>query len=172
MEITVATSLIQGGIPAEKSTWADIGAGTGIFTLALDAILPADSTIIALDKSPHPLYYLHLQKCKLKIEEGDFSQPLNLPLLDGILMANALHYAKNPLPILQNLIQYLRPGGQFVLVEYERESPIIPWVPFPVPQAQFRQLANKVGLSAPHLIGNIPSVYNQDQIYAAACQLG
>ncbi|MDX2301796.1 MAG: class I SAM-dependent methyltransferase [Microscillaceae bacterium] len=169
MQISEAISLIQSGIPTEKSgVWADFGAGTGIFTQALQHMLPAASTIYALDKSPLLLYQIPQQTDqKLVVVEGDFTRSMDLPMLDGIILANALHYASDHLSTLQNILNYLYDRGTLILVEYEQETPRPPWVPFPVSFRRLQGLASELGLEAPQKLHQMPSVYGYEMIYSA-----
>ncbi|MEO1261658.1 MAG: class I SAM-dependent methyltransferase [Bacteroidota bacterium] len=164
-----AISLIEKGIKTTSGTWADIGAGTGVFTLALREMLTT-GTIYAVDKSPHALWRLPLKgDVPIAVVEGDFNRPLDLPMLDGILMANALHYASDPVAVLKNLLSYLKPAGTFVLIEYETHRPLQPWIPYPVPFADFEKHAHAAGLSEPLEIGRAVSRYGHEHIYAAGC---
>ena len=67
---------------------ADIGAGTGIFTLALDQLLAKESTIYSIDKQTTALHHLELNICTLEVITQDFDEPFDLPQMDGIIMAN------------------------------------------------------------------------------------
>lgn len=166
MELKDAVELIRGGVPLTSSPWADIGAGTGLFTRALMDILPT-SKIYAVDKSPHSLWKLRPDPGhELIVVESDFHRELELPLVDGIIMANALHYAQVPESVMQNVLQYLRPGGTFILVEYDTEQANPPWVPFPVSLNKFSKLAAKLGLKKLDVIGSRKSIYGHSEIYA------
>ena len=147
----------------------DIGAGSGLFTLALDTLLPKDSTIYAADKNPHLLYSLQLEHCKLVIEELDFNRPIanHLPLMDGIVMANTLHYADHPLTVLENILKLLKPGGLFVLIEYELSTPLKPWIPYPIPFKAFEKLAEATQLTQLIELARTPSAYGHQHIYLA-----
>ncbi len=166
MTLPEAISFIRPGIHPGSGTWADIGAGTGLFSRALMEILE-EGTIIAVDKSPHALYSIkvpiHMQ---LEIVEADFNNSLDLPPLDGIMMANALHYAKDHLYVLKNVLNSLRNGGVFMLIEYDTDVPNEPWVPNPVSLHLFRNLCRKVGLTEPELIGERSSIYQDGMMYA------
>ena len=48
---------------------------------------------------------------------ADFSMPLELLTLDGILMANSLHFERDKVAVLRQVTRHLRPGGRFILVE-------------------------------------------------------
>jgi ubiquinone/menaquinone biosynthesis C-methylase UbiE len=170
MTLTEATDLIQPGILPTNGIWADIGAGTGMFTLALMEILESGK-VIALDKSPHSLYSIkapsHLD---LEIVDADFNRPLELPALDGIVMANALHYAKDHQDVLQNVLASLKPDGIFILIEYDTERSNEPWVPNPVSLNKFRALCKISRLSEPVEIGRKKSIYGDGEIYSVVCR--
>jgi SAM-dependent methyltransferase len=172
MTLQEATDLIRPGITPNSGTWADIGAGTGIFTQALMEILD-EGKVIALDKSPHALYKIvnRTSKIVLDIMEADFDNPLHLPPLDGIIMANALHYAKDHLVVLKNVLSSLKPGGTLLLIEYETDKPNPPWVPNPVPLKRFQELCKSVGLNEPEIIGKKKSIYSDGEMYVARATL-
>ena len=168
MEINEAVDLIRDGVEKKEGIWADLGAGTGLFTQALQVILEVGK-IYAVDKSPHALWRLapHDQ-IPIEIVDADFSKPLDLPPLDGIIMANALHYIEDPIPVLTHLLPLLKPEGAFILLEYETHQANPPWIPYPIPFQRFRQIAKQAGLSSPQEIGKITSRYGHNHIYAAS----
>jgi trans-aconitate methyltransferase len=171
MTLQEAIDLIRPGVEPTRGTWADIGAGTGMFTLALMEIL-TEGKITALDKSPHALYKINpSSNLSFEIVDADFHQPLNLEPLDGIVMANALHYAKDHLAVLKNVLAPLKPGSTFILIEYDTEKPNEPWVPNPVSLNNFKTLCEKLGLSAPKEIGRKKSIYSDGKIYAAVTKM-
>ena len=166
MTLYEAVELIRKGIEPPRGTWADIGAGTGMFTLAMMEIL-TEGKIFALDKSPQALYKIKAPShLSLEIIDADFNLPLDLPELDGIVMANALHYAVDHQSVLQNVLASLKPGGNFILIEYDTEKPNEPWVPNPVSLKKFRNLSKVVGLSEPIEIGRKKSIYSDGELYA------
>lgn len=167
MNLKTAQSLIQPAIVQTTGIWADLGAGTGMFAIALQAILER-GTIYAIDKNPHALWRLERKKgINLIIQEGDFTQTLDLPKVDGIIMANALHYATDPVAVLRLVLQHLRPEGRFILIEYELNRPLTPWIPYPIPYQKFKDIARQVGLSEPQPIAQVPTVYGHQHIYSA-----
>jgi ubiquinone/menaquinone biosynthesis C-methylase UbiE len=172
MTLHEAIDLIRPGITPNSGTWADIGAGTGLFTSALLKIL-TEGKVIALDKSPHALYKIENPNSKLEYEimEGDFNLPLDLPPLDGIIMANSLHYAHDHLVALKNVLRSLKSNGKFILIEYETNKPNPPWVPNPVPFRRFQELSKMVGLNEPALIGARRSIYSDGRMYVATTSL-
>lgn len=171
MTLSEAADLIRPALRPDAQTWADMGAGSGLFTQALQALLPRGK-VYALDKNPHLLWSLPRHPAvALAVEEADFTRPFELPeALDGIVMANALHYAPQPEAALGHVLRHLRPGGCFLLIEYDTARPKPPWVPHPVPLARFQALAPKMGLSEPQLIARRPSHYGAYDLYAATAE--
>ncbi len=168
MEVSRAIQMIQPGVPQEKGSWADLGAGDGTFTLALQQLLPSGSTIHALDKSPHLLWRLEQKEgIKLVIHDADFTREMDLEALDGIIMANSLHYVKDHARTLEHILSYLNPKHPFIFIEYETIRPIPTWVPYPIPFVQFERVAAEVGLTDIKKIAEVPSRYGYEHIYAA-----
>jgi ubiquinone/menaquinone biosynthesis C-methylase UbiE len=148
------------------STWADFGAGAGAFTLALRELLGSESDIIAVDRDRLPLSELQenwrrrfgRDLSRLRILPADFTHPLDLPPLDGILMANSLHFFKNKEQILRHITSFIKPGGALLLVEYNVDLGN-PWVPYPLSFETWRKLAPQAGFSEPQLLATAPSSF-------------
>lgn len=151
MEQAELVALIAGGVPRERGVWADLGAGGGAFTAALRTLLPADATIYAVDRDGGAVRQVQALATQpgalIQPVQADFSQPLTLPPLDGLLRANALHFVRPQPRVLTQLAQYLRPGGRLLVVEYDLALPR-PWVPFPISADAFPALAAAAGLIA------------------------
>lgn len=168
-----AKAFIEDGIIRGPYTWADLGAGSGTFTRALSELLGPEGTVYAVDERPvvDELEKRNPPEKRAKIIslQADFTNPLDLPPLDGILMANALHYVADPIPLLERLVSHLRPGGTFLLIEYDREWGN-PWVPYPISRRKFKKLAEEVGLEAPEEIYQRPSRYGNGELYGVKSQ--
>src|SRR5690606_17408397 len=97
-----------------------------------------------------------------------FREPLALDDLDGVVMANSLHFvaADEQARVLEKVVTYLRPGGVVVLVEYDQRRGSR-WVPYRVPVERFEALAREVGLGAVREIGRRRSRFGPRDIYAA-----
>ena len=118
--------LIRGAVPRSGGIWADLGAGTGNFTRALSALLGSHATIYAVDKYlPQPSLQSQGYVSTVQWQQADFTGPMALPMLDGILIANALHFVTDQAKVLAHICSYLRPGGRFVLVEYRNQSSLL-----------------------------------------------
>jgi ubiquinone/menaquinone biosynthesis C-methylase UbiE len=144
-------------------SWADLGAGSGAFTLALREVLGPATTIHAVDKDRSGLEQLkqeHLARFgsteNLYVHARDFSQKPDLPVLDGIIAANSLHYFKDRVSILKHIRSFLKPNGKLIVIEYNVDSGN-PWVPYPFSFGTFGKLAEQAGFSTPQLLTTHPS---------------
>ena len=139
----------------QGEVWADLGAGRGRFTLALADLLGEAGVVYAVDRNKRDLQGLeHASNpsfAPVKVLERDFTKPLGLDNLDGILMANSLHYVRNQRRLLGQLMLALKPGGKLAVVEYETRH-ANPWIPFPVSFQRLGELTAKVGLPAPQRV--------------------
>jgi ubiquinone/menaquinone biosynthesis C-methylase UbiE len=153
----------------EAQAWADLGAGTGLFTTALSTLLPDGSTIYAIDKDRRAINNVSIpsQKIVLKKIAMDFVyHPLETEHLDGTLMANSLHFVSNKLSFLQKVKQNLKPSAKIVLIEYDTEKSNV-WVPYPITYQSLESLAHRLGAISVEKIGSTPSKYNEATIYSA-----
>lgn len=168
--------LIEHGIERNSGgLWADFGAGSGAFTLALRDLSGPGVELIAIDRDQSSLRSLrsdmerHFPGTQLQLLTADFRQPLSLPPLDGILSANAVHYVADQVALLKQWRSYLKPEGQLIIVEYDTENGNR-WVPYPLSFTTFQRLAPAAGFTAPTLLGVRPSRF-LGQIYAAMANL-
>lgn len=165
--------LIENGIePGSGGVWADFGAGTGAFTLALRDVAGPETEIYAIDRDASSLQSLRtaLERqfpgTSLQLLPGDFTQSLALPPLDGILAANAIHFVRDQVTLLRRWRGYLKPEGRFVLVEYDSDSGNR-WVPHPVSFRSLARLAQEAGFGEPRRLETVPSRF-LGGMYAAA----
>ena len=109
--------LLRDGVTGAGSRWADLGSGEGAFTLALADLLGPTGAIHTIDRDRRAL---QVQLVALRDRfptvtvtplVADFTTLLELPSLDGIVMANSLHFERHKLPVLRLVAGYLRPGG-------------------------------------------------------------
>jgi len=155
-----------------QGTYADFGAGSGAFTLALRELTGPDSIIYALDKDRASLRELesnHRTRFNttrnLILLKDDFSLDQSLPQLDGIVMANSLHFFKDKEKILRHVRAHLKPGGALLLVEYNVDKGNM-WVPYPISFNVCRVLVKRTGFTEPKLLAKAPSSF-LNEFYSA-----
>jgi len=165
--------LLREGLPGPGGVWADLGAGTGAFTLALADLIGKRGAIYAVDKDRSALRQLEqvmrsrFPATTLVSRAADFTHRLDLPLLDGVVMANALHFcrAADKVTVLQLIHGYLRPGGRLILVEYDVDTGNT-WVPYPLSYPSWVALARRYGFSHTTRLASKPSRF-LGRIYSA-----
>lgn len=164
-------ALIRDGVLTPGGVWADFGSGTGAFTLALAELIGPQATLYSIDQKASALrqqqtaVQSRFPTLPVHYLTADFSRPLNLPPLDGIVMANALHFERHKAPVLEQIYGCLRPYGRFILVEYNVDRGNL-WVPHPLSFTTWQQLAQKHGFVETRLLATRPSSFLRE-IYAA-----
>nr|WP_236023460.1 class I SAM-dependent methyltransferase [Chitinophaga chungangae] len=165
MELHTAISLIS--TPALHTpgpvVWADLGCGKGLFTRALASHLPAGSTVIAVDREPVKFTQPGIQFKQMDFEKDEWKQ---IPPLNGILMANSLHFVKNKAAFLAKTAAHLHKNHQFLVVEYNTDTPN-PWVPYPLSFPNLQKLFRDAGYKKTDLLREHPSIYHRSKMYAA-----
>jgi len=133
--------------------WADLGAGEGAFTLALAELLGPDAQIVAVD---HDAGALRALDGRFETRVADFTKPLDLDDLDGVVMANSLHFVRDKGPVLRSVRSMLKPGGRLIVVEYGADRGN-PWVPYPFSYPRWEEMAAQAGFKSTTLLKTIPS---------------
>src|SRR5262244_3179395 len=111
---------------------ADIGAGTGAFSLPLAKTVAPSGKVYAVDIDPGLLDYI-VQKAKkenlenIQTVKGEFSDP-KLPARDVDLgfFHDVLHHIENRQAYLKALGTYIKPTGRIALIEMNRDDPKTP----------------------------------------------
>jgi len=160
--------LLRDGV-TRGGTWADLGAGTGAFTLALAELVGPGGEIVAVDRDRGALRglegALRPGGATVRTLAADFTKPLALVSLDGVIMANSLHFVRNKAPVLAFVRGMLKPSGRLLLVEYDADSGN-PWVPYPITFATWRALADANGFTGTRQLATAPSRFLR-RIYSA-----
>ena len=111
---------------------ADIGAGTGAFSLPFARTVAPSGKVYAVDIDPGLLDYIAEKAKKENLEniqtvKGEFSDP-KLPTRDVDLafFHDVLHHIENRQAYLKALATYIKPTGRIALIEMNRDDPKTP----------------------------------------------
>ena len=175
MEHADHVRLIREAVAGAGCRWADLGSGEGAFTLALADLLGPGADIVSVDLDGRALAAQRRSMSRrfpdahVAYRSADFTEPLGVHDLDGILMANSLHYVpdRDKERVLGRLIASLSPGGRLVLVEYDADLGNR-WVPYPLSYRSWQSLAGRVGLSSTRRTGTVPSRFLGSMFSAAS----
>ena len=126
MEIVAASGVKPG------MTVADIGAGTGLFTMLFaDAVKPGGS-VYAVDISPAFVEYIGETARKRRVRnvtpilsDGTETQ-LPEGSVDLAYLSDVYHHFEHPAETLASIHKALKPGGRMVVVDYERIPGVTP----------------------------------------------
>jgi SAM-dependent methyltransferase len=164
--------LIRDGVEGVGPSWADLGSGGGAFTLALADLLGHGGRIVSVDRDANVLraqaseLRRRFPEVALEARVADFEHPLGLIDLDGVVMANSLHFVRDQLAVLGLVRGYLRDGGRLVLVEYDADHGN-PWVPHPISWRRLPALLESAGFRDARRLASVPSRF-LGSIYSAA----
>jgi ubiquinone/menaquinone biosynthesis C-methylase UbiE len=111
---------------------ADIGSGTGAFSLPFAKAVAPSGKVYAVDIDPGLLEYI-AQKAKkenvanIQTVKGEFSDP-KLPThdVDLAFFHDVLHHIQNRQAYLKALGTYIKPTGRIALIEMNRDDPKTP----------------------------------------------
>lgn len=171
--IEKARTLLRPGLEGSAGQWADLGCGNGIFTSALFTLLQPDAVLYAVDRDARAIRGLcanfaeSFPQARLLPLQADFTRRLPLAPLDGLIMANALHFYPDKIRVLAQLQSVLKPGAPLIVVEYNAQRGNFA-VPYPLPATGFSRLAAQSGYSSAQVIRRIPSSF-LGEMYAARC---
>jgi ubiquinone/menaquinone biosynthesis C-methylase UbiE len=135
---------------------ADIGAGTGYFSVRL-AKSKASPKVYAADIEPEMVSYLRERAAKEGLTnviavQAAADQP-NLPEpVDLILIVDTYHHIGDREAYFRRLAKSMKPGGRVVIIDFKPDSPEGPPKEFRFPLEQFKSEMGKAGykLAAQH----------------------
>ncbi len=119
----------------EGMTVADVGAGSGYFTVRIGKRIGPRGRVLATDLQPEMLDLLRTNVAKANLTnvvavlttESDAKLPQKE--LDLVLMVDVYHELPQPAATLAQVRAALRPEGRIALVEYRAEDPDVPIKP-------------------------------------------
>ncbi len=111
---------------------ADVGAGTGYYSIRMAKLVGPDGTVYANDIQPAMLERLTAKAAEAHVTNimtvlGTESDP-KLPVgkLDLVILVDVYHEFSRPQRMLEGIRESLKPGGRLVLLEYRKEDPSVP----------------------------------------------
>lgn len=120
---------------ARGSSVADIGAGSGYYTVKLATLVGPSGRVYANDIQPGMLDLVRRKVDQLRLVNvsfvlGESSDPRLPPSsVDLALMVDVYHEVSEPQSMLRHIRDALRPGGRLVLLEYRGEDASVPIQP-------------------------------------------
>ena len=113
-------------------TVADVGAGTGLFVPLLAGAVGSDGRVFAVDISPG--FATHLRDRVAEAALGNVSVVLSsersvtLPTesTDLLFVCDVYHHFEYPEATLASILRALRPGGEFIVIDFERIPGVSP----------------------------------------------
>jgi ubiquinone/menaquinone biosynthesis C-methylase UbiE len=170
MRIEQAIELIRHPVLAGSSPgiWADLGCGSGLFTQALAELVLPGSKIYAVDKDLSGFKNINVDAgIEIHKIEADFiSDQLNIRNIDGILMANSLHFVRDKAKFIKQTNSFFRSESIFLIVEYDTDTANA-WIPYPVSFYSLQRLFGNLGYTIIHKLHEQPSRFNRQNIYSA-----
>jgi len=155
--------VVEGMALAPDAEVADIGAGTGYFTLRIAEDVPT-GRVYAVDVQPEMLEVLRKRIERRAITNvtpvlGAEDDPkLASDSVDAVLLVDAYHEFAHPFEMMQGIRRALRPGGRVFLIEYRGEDPRVPIKPLhKMTQAQAITELEAVGLRWVETLDILPS---------------
>jgi SAM-dependent methyltransferase len=147
------TDLLLANLPLEPDdVVADLGAGTGYFSLPIATRVPA-GRVLAVDIQQEMLDIVASRAKSAGLAnvtpvlatETDPGLPAGT--VDLVLMVDAYHEFSHPREVMTGVVRALKPGGRVVLIEYRAEDPAVPILELhKISEAQAKKEMAAVGL--------------------------
>jgi len=142
---------------------ADVGAGSGYYTVRLSRAVGREGRVVATDVQPGMLELIRTKLDREKLTnvslvQGAMDDP-NLPsgTFDMILMVDVYHELSAPQAFVRKLRAALKPDGRLVLIEFRGEDPAVPIQPVhKMTVAQVRQELAADGFTIDRVIDVLP----------------
>lgn len=117
-------ALLRFGL-APGMTFVDVGAGTGFFARAAEAIVGPEGTVVAVDSSAQMLEILRLRTGRHRIrvlQSSDYDIPLEDASADLVMVAFVLHETEDRKRFLKELRRLLKPQGRILILEWKKQD--------------------------------------------------
>jgi ubiquinone/menaquinone biosynthesis C-methylase UbiE len=112
----------------DGSTVADLGAGSGWFTVRLARRVGPNGMVYAEDIQRQMIDAIERRVARenlakrVKLVLGESNDPKLPAHVDAVLIVEAYHEMDQPVVLLKNVARYLNPGGRIGIVEFTREG--------------------------------------------------
>ena len=148
------TDLLIENLPLEPGdVAADLGAGTGYFTLPMARVVGPGGRVLAVDIQPEMLQIIGARLDEEGLQNvatilASKTDPrLPAASVDLLLLVDAYHEFSHPREVMEGVVRGLKPGGRVILVEYRGEDRSVPIKPLhKMTQEQARKEMRAVGL--------------------------
>jgi precorrin-6B methylase 2 len=141
---------------------ADIGAGTGYFSIRIAKAVP-QGRVLAVDIQPEMVALLKANMDRQGVANIDSILSTNsdprLPVgaVDKVLMVDAYHEFDQPREMLEGIVRGLKPDGEVIFVEYRGEDESVPILPHhKMTVAQLSREMAAVGLRLVRRVDGLP----------------
>ncbi len=107
---------------------ADIGAGTGLFTLDFARAVP-EGSVVAVDVQSYFLEHIAAKATDAGLGNvrtvlaSQTSVELAPNSIDVAFFCDAFHHVEQPTAYLESVLAALRPGGHLIIIDYDRTRP-------------------------------------------------
>jgi len=107
-------------------TVADIGAGTGLFTMLFAEAVKPGGNVVAVDISPAFVNYIQetAKKRRVKNVSAVVANGTDVGLPDASIdlayLSDVYHHFEHPAETLASIRKALKPGGRMLVIDYER----------------------------------------------------
>lgn len=105
---------------------ADVGAGTGLFVGLLAEQVGREGKVYAVEIAPRFIEYLHKRVAQQGLTQVEVvvgtTRSIKLPdaSIDVAFLSDTYHHFEYPISMASSLYAALRPGGQLVVIDFER----------------------------------------------------
>ena len=144
------------------ATVADLGAGTGYFSLPIATRVP-NGRVYAVDIQQEMLDIVANRAASAGLANvtpvlaTETDPRLPAGTVDLVLMVDAYHEFSHPLEVMTGVVRALKPGGRVVLIEYRAEDPAVPILALhKMSEAQAKKEMQAVGLECEKTLALLP----------------
>ena len=164
-------SIVAASGAASGMTVADVGAGTGLFTMLFARQVGPGGRVIAVDISKP--FLASIAKRAAEAGQKNVSTLLGthtdvrLPAgsVDIVFTSDTYHHFEQPVPVLASIRQALKPGGRLIVIDFER----IPGVSAPSTLEHVRAgketVINEINAAGFRLLGEVTNAGLKQNYY-------